>query len=63
VENPLLAAAAAQAEDASGLPPTRGLRCALQAVNLQLRAVLDETITQEQIAQAMQQSAEACMAE
>lgn len=63
VDNPLLAAAAAQAEDASGLPPTRGLRCALRAVNLQLRAVLDDTITQAQIAQAMQQSAEACMAE
>lgn len=63
VDNPLLAAAAAQAEDASGLPPTRGFRCALRAINLQLRAVFDDTITQEQIAQAMQQSAEACMAE
>jgi hypothetical protein len=59
----VLAAAAAQAEEAIGLPPTLALRCALSGINVQLPAFLSEQIDQQAAATAMQQFAEACMAE
>lgn len=59
----VLAAAAAQAEEAIGLPPTLALRCALSGINVQLPAFLSEQIDQQGAAAAMQQFAEACMAE
>lgn len=59
----LLGAAAAQAESAPGLPPTKGLRCALRAINGQLPLLLDGQIDQAQAADAMQQSADACLME
>lgn len=59
--NATLSVAAAQAEDASGLPPTSAGRCALRAINTQLPALLDGDIDQQQAAEAMQKNAEACM--
>lgn len=62
-EDTVLRAAAAQAETASGMPPTRALRCALRAINGQLPLLLDDQIDQEQATTVMQQSAEACIQE
>ncbi len=59
----VLVAAAAQAEEALGLPPTLALRCALSGINVQLPAFLKEQIDQQQAAAAMQQFAETCMVE
>ncbi len=59
----VLAAAAAQAEEAIGLPPTPGLRCALSGINVQLPAFLSEQIDPQEAAAAMQQFAEMCMVE
>lgn len=59
--DPALAAAALQAEAALGLPPTLGLRCALRAINAQLPALIAGQQSQEQVATAMQQSAERCV--
>lgn len=62
-DDPALAAAAAQSEAASGLPPTRALRCAIRAIDTQLPVFLDGQTAVEQIANAMQVSAEVCMAQ
>jgi maltose-binding protein MalE len=58
---PVLAAAAAQAESASGLPPTRAARCALRAIDEQLPPLLAGRIDQAESLSAMQRSAEACV--
>lgn len=58
----LLAAAAIQAQDAMVLPPTEAARCALWAISQQLPPVLDEELEQQEAAEAMQQSAEWCLA-
>ncbi len=59
--DPDLAAAVAQADAASGLPPTRALSCALRAINLYLPGFLDNQTDQAQTAQSMQQSADECL--
>lgn len=61
--DPLLSAAAAQAEEAIGLPPTRALRCALWAMNIHLPAALKSDAEQQKAAEAMQQEAEWCLAQ
>jgi maltose-binding protein MalE len=58
----LLAAAAIQAEDAMVLPPTEAARCALWAISQQLPPVLAEELEQQEAAEAMQESAEWCLA-
>ncbi len=57
-----LAAAAQHAEEASGLPPTKALRCAVHAIDAQLPPLLAGNLNQQQAAEAMQQAADACMA-
>ncbi|MCG8350806.1 MAG: extracellular solute-binding protein [Chloroflexales bacterium] len=59
--NPALAAIAAQANLALGLPPTQGFRCAIRAINNNLPSLLDDTLDQEAAAEAMQQQAEQCV--
>ena len=58
--DPALAAIAAQAPGAPGLPPTGALRCAWDAIGSQLAPVLLGDQTQEDAARAMQASADAC---
>ncbi len=60
--DPALAAAAAMAVAAPGLPPSAMLRCAWDAIGAHLPPVLLGSATQEQAAQAMQESADACAA-
>lgn len=60
--DPTLVAAAQQTEGASGLPPTKALRCAWDAIDMQLPALLTNEQNQEQAADAMQRAAEACIA-
>jgi ABC-type glycerol-3-phosphate transport system substrate-binding protein len=55
-----LAAAAAQAENAEGLPPTQGLRCAWDAIRTALPPLIIGEQTQEEAAQSMQANAVAC---
>jgi len=59
--DPALAAAAAQAISAPGLPPTKAARCALFGIDTWLPSVLKGTLDQAQTATAMQQEAEACV--
>ena len=59
--NAALAAAAAQAAQAPGLPPTRGLRCAWDAIQDQLAPVILGDQTAEEAARSMQARAEACL--
>lgn len=61
--DPLLAAAAAQADEAIGLPPTRALRCALRGIESQLESAFtnEHEVDQQQILEAMQQTATACL--
>ncbi len=58
--DPALAAAAAQAEAAIGLPPTRVMRCALRAISAQLPELLAGNIDQQQAAEGMQLRADQC---
>jgi arabinogalactan oligomer/maltooligosaccharide transport system substrate-binding protein len=59
--DPLLAAVAAQAQQADGIPPTRAYRCALDAVNtFLLPPLLKGEDEQAETLQKMQQHAEAC---
>lgn len=58
--DPTLAAIAAQAPGAAGLPPTGALRCAWDGIQSQLAPVLLGEQTQEDAARAMQASADAC---
>ncbi len=60
--SPALAAAAAQAEGAHGLPPIKGLRCAWDAIKAGLPSVLLGEQTQEEAVGRMQEQAMACMA-
>jgi ABC-type glycerol-3-phosphate transport system substrate-binding protein len=57
-----LSAAAAQAEAAPGLPPTRALRCAWGAMRADLPPVLLGEIAPEDAGRLMQASAENCLA-
>jgi ABC-type glycerol-3-phosphate transport system substrate-binding protein len=59
--DPVLAAAAAQAETAIGIPPTRGARCALAAMETWLSPLLADDIEQQEAAEAMQQEADRCL--
>jgi maltose-binding protein MalE len=59
--DPVLAAAAAQAETALGLPQTKGLRCAWDAIKAELPPLLLGELDQADAAHNMQASAEACM--
>jgi len=59
--DPALAAAAAQAADASGLPPIAALRCAWDAIAAELPPLLLDELTQADAAHNMQASAEACI--
>jgi ABC-type glycerol-3-phosphate transport system substrate-binding protein len=59
--DPVLAAAAAQAENALGLPQTKGLHCAWDAIKAELPPLLLGELEQAEAAQNMQASAEACM--
>jgi ABC-type glycerol-3-phosphate transport system substrate-binding protein len=60
--DPALAAAAAHAADAGGLPPTEALRCAWMAIAAELPPVLVGEVAQEEAAQLMQRSAANCLA-
>jgi ABC-type glycerol-3-phosphate transport system substrate-binding protein len=60
--DPVRAAAAAQAGAAAGIPPTRGARCALAAMQIWLDPLLVGEIDQQEAAEAMQQEAERCLA-
>jgi ABC-type glycerol-3-phosphate transport system substrate-binding protein len=60
--DPALAAAAQGAADAPGIPPTRAARCAWQAIDNQLPAMLTGDQSQQEAAAAMQRGAEACVA-
>jgi maltose-binding protein MalE len=55
-----LAAAAAQAERAPGLPPLKGLRCAWSAIAAALPPVILGELAQEDAARDMQTNAQAC---
>jgi ABC-type glycerol-3-phosphate transport system substrate-binding protein len=57
-----LAAAATQAGDAPGLPPTRALRCAWGGMRAELPPVLLGEIAPEDAGRLMQSSAENCLA-
>jgi arabinogalactan oligomer / maltooligosaccharide transport system substrate-binding protein len=59
--DPALAAAAQQAEGAPGLPPTKQLRCAWDAIRAQLPPVILGEQSQEEAASAMQSSAQRCL--
>ncbi len=59
--DPALAAIAAQAPGAPGLPPTGALRCAWDAIGSQLAPVLLGDQTQAEAARAMQAAADACV--
>jgi ABC-type glycerol-3-phosphate transport system substrate-binding protein len=59
--DPALAAAAAQATGAPGLPPIAALRCAWDAIAAELPTVLLGERTQADAAHNMQASAEACV--
>jgi ABC-type glycerol-3-phosphate transport system substrate-binding protein len=61
MSDPVLAAAAAQAAGAPGLPPTKAARCALFGINVWLPSLLKGTLDQAETATAMQQEAEACV--
>jgi arabinogalactan oligomer / maltooligosaccharide transport system substrate-binding protein len=61
-QNPALAAAAAQVDGAPGLPPTKGLRCAWDAIKAELPPMLLGETAQEDAARLMQASATNCMA-
>ncbi len=63
-DNEVLAVAAAQAEAAAPLPPTRAARCALHAIDMHIPLLLDKETEQdsEETASAMQQTAEQCLA-
>ena len=58
--DPALAAAAQSAADALGIPPTRAVRCAWQAIDNQLPTMLTGEQSQQDAATAMQRAAEAC---
>jgi arabinogalactan oligomer / maltooligosaccharide transport system substrate-binding protein len=62
VGDPALAAAAAQTEGALGLPPSRGLRCAWEAIRAELPPLLLGELAQADAARNMQNSATACLA-
>jgi len=59
--DPVLAAAAAQATGAPGLPPIAALRCAWDAIAAELPPVLLGELTQADAAHNMQASAETCL--
>ncbi len=59
--NPALAAAAALASGAPGLPPTKVARCALFGMKVWLPNLLKGTLNQAETATAMQQEADACV--
>jgi arabinogalactan oligomer/maltooligosaccharide transport system substrate-binding protein len=61
IGDPALAAAAAQATDASGLPPSAALRCAWDAIAAELPPVLLGELAQADAAHDMQASAETCI--
>ena len=61
-DNPALATAAAQIEGATGLPPTKALRCAWSAIGAELPPVLLGDLQQEDAGRLMQANAENCMA-
>jgi maltose-binding protein MalE len=58
--DPVLAAAAAQAGETIGIPPTQAAQCALWALEADLDDLLAGNIDQEAAAAAMQQQAEWC---
>jgi ABC-type glycerol-3-phosphate transport system substrate-binding protein len=60
--DPVLEAAAAHAAGASGLPPTKALRCAWAAITAELPPVLLGELAQEQAGSLMQSSAANCLA-
>jgi ABC-type glycerol-3-phosphate transport system substrate-binding protein len=60
--DPALAAVAALAGDAPGLPPTRALRCAWGAIRAELPQVLLSELAPEDAGQLMQASAANCLA-
>jgi ABC-type glycerol-3-phosphate transport system substrate-binding protein len=62
-ENPALAAVAAQAKQATGLPPVRELRCAWRALQFTLPQVLLSEMEQDVAGQQMQSAATTCLAE
>src|SRR5262249_14239791 len=59
--DPVLAAAAAQAERAPGLPPTIGMHCAWRAIGAELAPVLLGELAPPDAAHNMQASADSCM--
>jgi maltose-binding protein MalE len=59
--DPVLAAAAIQAGETRGLPPTQAAQCALWALEADLDDLLAGNIDQEAAAAAMQQQAEWCI--
>jgi ABC-type glycerol-3-phosphate transport system substrate-binding protein len=59
--DPALAAAAAQAERALGLPPTAAMHCAWRAIRAELAPVLLGERSPADAARAMQASADACV--
>jgi len=60
--DPSLTAAVAQAESSIGLPPTKGLRCALAGINAHLPAFLTSSLDAQNTATAMQETAANCLA-
>lgn len=58
---PMLAAAAAQIDSATGLPPIKGLRCSWDAIRAELPPVLLGDRAQQDAAQRMQANATTCM--
>lgn len=58
--NPHVNAALVHALTAPGLPPTQAARCALQAIEDWLPALIEGKRTQDETAQEMQRAAEAC---
>ena len=60
-DTPALAAAAAQIDGATGLPPTSALRCAWSAIAAELPPVLLGDVPQEDAGRLMQASATSCL--
>ena len=60
--DPALAAAAAHATEAPGLPPTVAVRCALDGIDLWLPSLFKGSLPPDKAPATMQQEAEACLA-
>ncbi|NJO07112.1 MAG: extracellular solute-binding protein [Chloroflexaceae bacterium] len=60
-DDPLLMALATQAEAAISVPPTRGTRCALAAIDTQLPLLTEGQMPAEEIATVMQRQADGCI--